>query len=262
MTQSFSQYAMPLPAEYTMTLGSIIDNGYDTDEALHLSADYYPIYDESHRAELNNKIVRHFVLREIGMETVQQFVWYLGVTMCEIMPYFNERYKTLAMEFDPLLSVDMTTDSESGSESQSSGKASSSQDSTSSSTSKSDNSSTTTSKSFDSDVPQTGVVGDFSRYASHANESQADSSGTATSNQDSESHTSAVSATDFQHDSTNSKGKSHTSGRSQSGTSLIREYRDAIINVDMEVIHSLEPCFMQIWGSYDTIFGNHPYYEW
>lgn len=45
--------------------------------------------------------------------------------------------------------------------------------------------------------------------------------------------------------------------------SLIQEYRQAIINVDMEIVRSLEPCFMQVWGSYDTIFSNcHNYGEW
>lgn len=262
MTQDFTAYAMETPGEYTETLGNLIALGYDTDDKLHLSADYYPIYDENHRTDLNEKIIRHYALREIGQETAQQFIFYLGVTMAEIMPYFNERYKTLDMKYNPLESVDMTTDSENGSESQSSSKASSTQDSTSSSSSKSDNASTTTSKSFDSDVPQTGVVGDFARYASHANESQADSSGTASSSQDSASHATSHSATDYQHDASNSKGKSHVSGRSQSAMSLVQEYRNAIINVDMEIVRSLEPCFMQLWGSYDTIFSNHHYGEW
>lgn len=261
MTQDFTAYAMETPGEYTETLGNLIALGYDTDDKLHLSVDYYPIYDENHRTELNEKIIRHYALREIGQETAQQFIFYLGMTMAEIMPYFNERYKTLDMEYNPLESVDMTTDSENGSESQSSSKASSTQDSTSSSSSKSDNASTTTSKSFDSDVPQTGVVGDFARYASHANESQADSSGTASSSQDSASHATSHSATDYQHDASNSKGKSHVSGRSQSAMSLVQEYRNAIINVDMEIVRSLEPCFMQLWGSYDTIFNNHHYGE-
>lgn len=262
MMQDFTAYAMETPGEYTETLGNLIALGYDTDDKLHLSVDYYPIYDENHRAELNEKIIRHYALREIGQETAQQFIFYLGVTMAEIMPYFNERYRTLDMEYNPLDSMDMTTDSASGSESQSSGKASSTQDSTSSSTSKSDNASTTKSKSFDSDVPQTGVQGDFARYASHANESQADSSGTASSSQDSTSHTAAHSTTDYQHDSSNSTGKSHVSGRSQSAMSLIQEYRNAIINVDMEIVRSLEPCFMQVWGSYDTVFsGCHNYGE-
>ena len=236
--QDFTVYAMETSGEYTETLGNLIAFGYDTDAKLHLSADYYPIYDETHRAELNEKIVRHYALREIGQETAQQFVFYLGMTMAEIMPYFNERYRTLALEYDPLASMDVTTDSENGSESRSSGKASSEQDSTSSSSSKSENSSTTTSKGFDSDVPQTG-------------------------SQDSTSHTTAQSVTDYQHDASNAKGKSHVTGRSQSAMSLIQEYRQAIINVDMEIVRSLEPCFMQVWGTYDMVFNNcHNYGHW
>lgn len=276
MVQSFIKYAMPgAKAEYTMTLGELIALGYDTDDKLHLSADYYPIYDESHRAELNDKIIRHYALREIGQETVQQFIWYLGVTMAEIMPYFNQRYKSAAIEYDPLSTIDTTTDSSTGSESQSSSRGTSTQDSTSTTTSKTDNQSTTTSKadnqssttskSFDSDVPATGVVGDFARYASHANEATADSNGTSSSTQDStgmssstqdtSGHSTATSATDYSHGSMSGKGTSHTTGRTQGGASLVNAYRQAIINVDMEIVQSLEPCFMQLWGSYDMIFN-------
>ena len=55
MTQDFSAYAMATPGEYTETLGNLIALGYDTDARLHLSADYYPIYEEKHREELNEK---------------------------------------------------------------------------------------------------------------------------------------------------------------------------------------------------------------
>lgn len=78
MAQDFSAYAMTTPGEYTETLGNLILFGYDTDDKLHLSADYYPIYNESHRAELNEKIVRHYALREIGQETAQQFIFTWG----------------------------------------------------------------------------------------------------------------------------------------------------------------------------------------
>lgn len=113
---------MATPGEYTETLGNLIAFGYDTDAELHLSADYYPIYDESHRAELNKKIVRHYALREIGQETAQQFVFYLGMTMAEIMPYFNERYRTLALRYDPLNTMEMVSESLSNTVAQSSGK--------------------------------------------------------------------------------------------------------------------------------------------
>ena len=104
-------------------------------------------------------------------------------------------------------------------------------------------------------MPATGVVGDFARYASHANEATADSSGTSSSTQDSIGLATASTATDYSHGSSTGKGTSHTTGRTQSGASLIDAYRQTIINVDMEIVQSLEPCFMQLWGSYDMIFN-------
>ena len=129
MVQSFSAYAMTTPGEYTETLGNLIAFGYDTDDKLHLSGEYYPIYDENHRTELNKKIIRHYALREIGQETAQQFIFYLGMTMAEIMPYFNERYRTLALKYDPLNTMEMVSESLSNTVAQSSGKTSASQDS-------------------------------------------------------------------------------------------------------------------------------------
>lgn len=263
MAQDFSAYAMATPGEYTETLGNLIAFGYDTDAKLHLSADYYPIYDENHRAELNEKIIRHYALREIGQETAQMFIFYLGMTMAEIMPYFNERYRTLALKYDPLNTMEMVSESLSNTVAQSSGKTSASQDSATRSSSDGTSSSNTKSQSYDSEVPATGVQGDFARYATHANQAQADTDGISHSTQDTSSQSHSTSSTEWQRDATDGSTKSHTSGRSQSAMSLIQEYRQAIINVDMEIVRSLEPCFVQVWGSYDTIFSNcHNYGEW
>ena len=91
--QDLSMYAIKdSMADYTLTLGNLIDRGFNTDEKLHLSAQYYPIFDENYRAKLNGKIVAHYALREIGSETPQMFVFYLGRTMREQMDYFNQLY--------------------------------------------------------------------------------------------------------------------------------------------------------------------------
>ena len=82
MTQDLSMYAIKdSMADYTLTLGNLINRGFNTDEKLHLSSVYYPIFDENYRAKLNEKIVAHYALREIGSETPQMFVFYLGRTM-------------------------------------------------------------------------------------------------------------------------------------------------------------------------------------
>lgn len=83
-------------AAFTIELGTLIQRGY------HLALDDYPIFDESHRNELNNKIIEHYWFDEIGMETPDRFNHYLHSTMNEIMPYYNELYKSVAMEYNPL----------------------------------------------------------------------------------------------------------------------------------------------------------------
>lgn len=261
---TYERYAFHGPkAAFTMTLGEIIAAGWDTDEKLHLDSSWYPLYDETHRAELNEKIIAHFALREIGFETVEMFVYKLGVTMRENAPYFNTRYKAAAalLAADPLSTVDTTTTSDSSSESQSSSKADGSQDSSSSTTSDARQSSRTRSKAYDSDVPATGVVDDFARYASHASESEAITDSDSTTSQQSSSHATSESSTQFAHDASTGEGVSHTAGRMQSGASLAREYADAVLNVDMEVITALETLFMQIAQTRDTIFGT-PYERW
>ena len=56
--------------------------------------DNYPIYSEEHRAELNKKILKHFYFREICSETYEQWKFYINRELDEIMPYYNELFKS------------------------------------------------------------------------------------------------------------------------------------------------------------------------
>lgn len=42
------------------------------------------------------------------METAELFKRYLNTTMCEIMPYYNQLYKSELLEFNPFYNVDKT----------------------------------------------------------------------------------------------------------------------------------------------------------
>lgn len=68
----------------------------------------YPIFDESYRQTLNDKIIRHYYFQEIGAETVARFRWYLRNTMFEMMPYFNQLYDSLNLITDPITNVKYT----------------------------------------------------------------------------------------------------------------------------------------------------------
>ena len=70
----------------------------------------YPIFDENYRAYLNGKILKHYYTREICEETVGLWKLRLATRMEEIMPYYNELYKTTLLKFNPLYDVDVTTE--------------------------------------------------------------------------------------------------------------------------------------------------------
>lgn len=69
----------------------------------------YPIYDESYRSILETKILKHFYTREIGLETVGLWKLKLNTKMNEIMPYYNQLYKSALLEFNPLWTDDYQT---------------------------------------------------------------------------------------------------------------------------------------------------------
>lgn len=62
----------------------------------------------NYRSYLNNKIVEHYYFREIGLETPQLFRRFLSRKMNEIMPYYNQLYESIDIEFNPLWNVDLT----------------------------------------------------------------------------------------------------------------------------------------------------------
>lgn len=70
----------------------------------------YPLYDPTYKAALETKIINHYYFREIGEETAAQFKFQLARTMNEIMPFYNDLYKSADIEFNPLYDVDYYKD--------------------------------------------------------------------------------------------------------------------------------------------------------
>ena len=98
-------------SSYTIELGTVCrllhagpsDNWAAAWDAIGLSG--YPIYDETHRAELNGRIIRHYYLREIGVETVEMFGYYVDEAMRLIMPAYNKMYQSALLDVSHLLGV-------------------------------------------------------------------------------------------------------------------------------------------------------------
>jgi hypothetical protein len=91
-----------LHSEHSVVLLNILDSGYD----IGLSA--YPIFDEEYRIILNEKIKDHYAIYEIGYDTPELFKRRLNVKMNEVMPFFNQLYKSTLLSFNPLFSIDLS----------------------------------------------------------------------------------------------------------------------------------------------------------
>ena len=79
-----------------------------TDCYEYLGLSDYPIFDETYRQTLNDKIIRHFYFREIGFETAAQFAFYVRNRMHEQMPYYNQLYLSVNLITDPITNRRLT----------------------------------------------------------------------------------------------------------------------------------------------------------
>ena len=74
-------------SKYTITIRNLIKNDFV------FNLYDYPIFDENYREILNKKILDHYLMSEIGLETAELFNHYLGSKLNEIMPYYNTLYE-------------------------------------------------------------------------------------------------------------------------------------------------------------------------
>lgn len=185
----------------------------------------FPIFNENYRETLEFKIIHHFYFREIGFETPALFRDFLYRRLNEIMPYYNQRYNSELLTYDPFETTKITTTgNNSGTNNQS----------TSSNGSSSSNGGNS---SAYSDTPQNGLSGvEDLNYLTNYTKDSNNSSGTSTS-----SGSSTGNATgQFTETKTGKDG-------TESFMSLLKQYRESFLNIDMEVIKDLEDLFMQIY---------------
>lgn len=93
-------------AQMSVKLHSLLVNE-QAKTALDKALSTYPLYQGKKqydliptREQLNERLLNHYKYREIGFETVGRFLDELEITMCEIMPYYNELLKTVEIMAD------------------------------------------------------------------------------------------------------------------------------------------------------------------
>lgn len=216
----------------------------------------FPIFDENYRAILETKILTHYYTREIGLESYGLWKLKLRTKLNEIMPYYNQLYKSELLEFNPLYDVNYTR---SGSESLSTSESTS----TSLDTSESDSTSVSSNaensqypESFEwtlnQDTPQNGLSGVAEmEYLTNATKVQKGGvdKGFEKSNSLSAVNNKVASVGETAKEGLDTKGylESIVGYKSNNPSKLLEDYRDTFLNIDMMVINELESLFMQLW---------------
>ena len=193
----------------------------------------FPIYDESYRNVLCGKILKHYYMREIGAETVGQWKLWLDAKLNEIMPYYNELYRSAMIEFNPMYDVDLTTTHNR----KNNGTTDSSQSGSSSGSSRSDN---TTRDAF-SDTPQ-GALDNVENltYLTNARKVTNDSNASGSSTNQSSGNVKANSTEDYTQKIIGKNGGASYSKR-------LQEFRNTFINIDKMIIDELSDLFLNLW---------------
>lgn len=212
----------------------------------------YPIFDESYRSVLETKIIKHYYTREIGQETYGLWKLKLDTKLNEIMPYYNQLYRSELLEFNPLYNFNITRDHNTkfdskrtiGNDVSSSGTVN---------TSGTDNSTKTTEnehRDLYSDTPQGAIYNlenetylTNARKVSDDNYDRLSSSNTANSTQN--THTQSEGDDDF---NSTEDYLEHVYGfEGKDASELLLKYRQTFLNIDMQVIEELEELFFQLW---------------
>lgn len=177
----------------------------------------YPIFDTGYRESLNNKIIRHYYMREICAETAERWKLFMRDTMFLIMPYYNQLYESevLAKNMEPLGDRNMKRSEHAWG------------------TSSSNGASSGNAQSVYNDTPSSEMIPQQIKnmqYATAVNLDENAAESNASGNYD------------------NMMEKTE-SGYSSSQASLLLLYRKTFLNIDRSVVEDVElsQCFMTIW---------------
>lgn len=185
----------------------------------------YPIFDEAHRQTLNDKIIRHYFMYEIGAETAGLFRMFVRDAMFLIMPYYNQLYlsEITAKGIQPLIDHARTiTEKASG---------------TASNTANTNATSASNAQDIFSDTPMSALNFDNIKAGNYASTADfTDASTTDTGNSDSSgTYANDLARTETGHDKPESE--------------LLLLWRETFVNIDREIVEhdAVRECFMMLW---------------
>lgn len=211
----------------------------------------FPIFDENYRQVLCRKILKHYYTREIAHETVGRWKLALNAKLNEIMPYYNQLYKSELLEFNPFYDVDLTRSRV--------GSGTSNRTSNNTET----NSGTSKNVSSGSGTSNTDTLNRFSDTPQNSMDTQGitDSVPLTTVTKVNENNTTTNESTDTltRNDSKTGNGSENINNtdkyietvKGKQGTenysSLLKKFRETFLNIDMMIIEDCSDCFFTLW---------------
>lgn len=195
----------------------------------------FPIFDENYRQVLCRKILKHYYTREIAHETVGRWKLALNAKLNEIMPYYNQLYKSELLEFNPFYDVALTRARKGiGTSNRTSNNTETNNSSVKLNSETINKFSDTPQNSMDTqsitdNVPLTTVT-----KINNNNASTNESKDTFTGKEN-------INNTDKYFEII--KGKQGTENYS----SLLKKFRETFLNIDMMIIEECSDCFFTLW---------------
>lgn len=227
-----------------------------------------PIFDEEYTTVIEAKILRHFLFREICVPNVMQWKMYLRQKLEEVLPYYNQLYKSETLKFNPLYDMDLHTekgvnksedDRRDGSETNRKNENTTDNSTTTGIANGSSQNMGANSESHTvSDTPQNRVSNVRDGFMSAADFTDGTENMMSTNKSDTKYDRNGARMVDTNQEKTKQEQKNkntvesyvqHVYGKvgGYSQSKALMEYRQTMLNIDAMLMGELEVCFFQLW---------------
>lgn len=189
------------------------------------------LFDPNYAAVLYPKILKHYYFDEIAHETVAHFIFRLNTKLDEILPYYNQLYRSALIDFDPLGDTDYTI----------TGNREDNNTFDSTRTDNLVNSVTNRSKDLRSDTPQGTIENVDINNNLYITEAVINDGIVNNENRGTQKHADKIhNLNDYYEHVTGKRG-------GISNAEALLKFRETFINIDMMVINELRPLFMGVY---------------
>lgn len=211
----------------------------------------FPFYDETKRTEFEQNFLRHFYMREIGLETIDYFMLRLEDKLNTIMPYYNKLLLANAKEYDPFYNeiIDESITRDRTGKTNGTDTVATSASSTTKGTSANTTVSTADDNNQQSDLPQ-GSLANFNdnSYMSSAGKGHTESNTTVNSTDETTGTNSGSSNTTRAETSEGNETEKRTANNVRGNQSeMLRMYYEAQRNILDNIYNDCEDLYMGLW---------------